>query len=165
MAQDEKEDVRDSDEADAKDGASEESNADKAADKADKHVAERSAAKAHVEAKERTEKAVGASHAADHGHGGGHHKPNRKEYMVIFVVLFVLTVLEVAVAQIPGIAKGLLTLALVSLAVTKAAFVGLFYMHLKQETKILRLTVAIPFSAPVVYALALIADAAWRLTR
>jgi caa(3)-type oxidase subunit IV len=84
---------------------------------------------------------------------------------VIFVVLFALTVLEVAVAQIPGIGKGLLTLALVALAVTKAAIVGLFYMHLKHETTILKWSIAVPLSAPAIYAVVLIADAAWRLTR
>lgn len=140
---------------------------------ADEHEAERSAAAAHVEAKEQTEEAVGVikkpppadmTHTDAHGHGG-HHKPNRKEYMVIFVVLAALTVLEVAVAQVPGISKTLLTIALVSLAVTKAAFVGLYYMHLKHETKILKLTVAIPLATPAVYALVLIADAAWRLAR
>jgi cytochrome c oxidase subunit IV len=177
MAQDEKESVRDEGEADAKDTASkqEESKATDAEGKsADKHEAERSAAEAHVEAKEQTEEAVGVKksapapdkvvHTDAHGHGG-HHKPNRKEYMVIFAVLAALTVLEVAVAQIPGISKSLLTIALVGLAVTKAAFVGLFYMHLKHETRILKMTVAIPMSAPALYALVLIADAAWRLTR
>ena len=44
-----------------------------------------------------------------------------------------------------------------------AAIVGLFYMHLKHETRILKLTVAIPMATPMVYALVLIAEAAWRL--
>ena len=132
MAQDEKEDVRDNEEADAK------------------HAVKPGALKAHGD---------------DHAPSAGHHAPNRKEYMVIFLVLAVLTAIEVAVAQIPGIGKGLLTLALVSLAVTKAAFVGLFYMHLKHETRILKVSIAIPLAMPAVYALVLIADAAWRLTR
>jgi cytochrome c oxidase subunit 4 len=100
------------------------------------------------------------AHAIAHGHA-----PNRREYMVIFAVLFVLTVLEVAVAQIPGIARILVGTALVALALTKAACVGLFYMHLKHETKVLKMTVAIPMATPMVYALILIAEAAWRLTR
>jgi caa(3)-type oxidase subunit IV len=90
---------------------------------------------------------------------------NRREYLVIFVVLFVLTVLEVVVAQLPGIGKTALGVALVTLALAKAAFVALFYMHLKHETRILRLSVAIPLAAPALYAFVLIADAAWRLTR
>ena len=85
--------------------------------------------------------------------------------MVIFVVLALLTGLEVGVTQIPGISTTLKDLALVRLAVTKAAIVGLYYMHLKHETKILKLTVAIPMGTPAVYALVLITEAAWRLTR
>ena len=94
-----------------------------------------------------------------------HHAPNRREYFVIFAVLFVLTVLEVAVAQVPGIAKVLVGIALVSLALVKAACVGLFYMHLKHETRILKMTIAIPLATPMVYALILIAEGAWRLNR
>lgn len=151
MAQDKKKGGRKSADAGDGEGASQEESAAKSAASS----AEKSAAKPDV----------AKAHGDGHAHGAGHHAPNRKEYMVIFLVLFVLTVIEVAVAQIPGISKGLLTLALVGLAVTKAAFVGLFYMHLKHETKILKLSVAIPMAMPAVYALVLIADAAWRLAR
>jgi cytochrome c oxidase subunit 4 len=105
---------------------------------------------------------------AAHAHAAlphGHHAPDRKEYWKIFVVLFVLTVIEVGVAQVPGISKTLLVIALVGLAIAKAACVAFFYMHLKHETRVLRAYVAIPFAAPAVYALVLIAEAAWRLTR
>jgi cytochrome c oxidase subunit 4 len=87
---------------------------------------------------------------------------NRKQYWIIFVVLGVLTMLELGVVKMPGIGKNATFVALVALAVTKAAFVGLFYMHLKYETKILKLTIAIPMATPAVYALVLIAEAAWR---
>jgi cytochrome c oxidase subunit IV len=107
---------------------------------------------------------AGAAHA---GAAKGHHDHSAqiREYFVIFGVLFVLTVLEVAVAQIPGIGKTALTVALIGLALTKAAIVGLFYMHLKHETRILRLTVALPMVFPAIYAVVLIGEAAWRLTR
>jgi cytochrome c oxidase subunit 4 len=108
----------------------------------------------------------------DHGHGdhahgahGAHvHKVDRKEVWKIFAVLFALTVLEVAVAQVPGVGKVPLYIALIGLALTKAACVGLYYMHLKHETKYLKMTVALPFAAPTVYALVLIAEGAWRAT-
>ncbi len=59
--------------------------------------------------------------AAAHAPGAAHgHQPNIKEYLIIFAVLTVLTVLEVALAQIPGISKKLLAIALVGLALTKA---------------------------------------------
>ncbi len=112
-----------------------------------------------------------AAHA--HGHDTAHaeahsnlgHAPNIREYFVIFAVLAVLTVIEVAVAKVPGIDRKLMGLALVTLALTKAAIVGLYYMHLKHETRILKWTVAIPVAAPTLYALVLISEAAWRLTR
>lgn len=117
------------------------------------------------------EKAAHDDHGhSDHGHGHGYgdphaHKPNIKEYMVIFAVLAILTVVEVAVAKVPGISHKLMALALVGLALTKAAIVGLYYMHLKHETRVLKLTVALPMAAPTIYALVLISEAAWRMTR
>jgi caa(3)-type oxidase subunit IV len=110
---------------------------------------------------------AGHAHAAAaHAPGAAHgHKPNIKEYMIIFAVLTALTVLEVVVAQVPGISKKLLAVALVGLALTKAGIVGLYYMHLKSETRVLKLTVALPLAAPTIYAIVLMAEAAWRLTR
>ena len=105
---------------------------------------------------------VGHAHGSSAAHGS-HHAPNYKEYFAIFVVLFVLTVLEVAVTKVPGIAHRLMAIALVGMALTKAAFVGFYYMHLKNETKGLKLTVALPLLAPALYALVLISEAAWRL--
>src|SRR5262249_61337923 len=87
---------------------------------------------------------------------------DRKQYMIIFLVLGVLTGLEIGVVKMPGIAKNLMVIALVALAVTKAAFVGLYYMHLKYETRVLKMTIAIPMATPAVYALGLIAEAADR---
>jgi cytochrome c oxidase subunit IV len=86
---------------------------------------------------------------------------HRKEYFVIFGVLAVLTALEVGVVY-AGVPKGILVAVLILLAVTKAAIVGLFYMHLKTETKVLKASIAIPMSLPALYALILIAEGAWR---
>ena len=83
---------------------------------------------------------------------------------MIFVILAVLTLLEVVLAQI-GISKNLLAVALVGLALTKAAIVGLYYMHLKGETKVMKLMVAVPLAAPTLYAIALMTEAAWRHIR
>ena len=88
---------------------------------------------------------------------------NRKQYWIIWVYLLILTFLEVALVYVPGIAKPLLVSALFLLAIVKATLVGLFYMHLKHETKILRVSVAIPMASPVLYAAVLIAEAGWRL--
>jgi len=87
---------------------------------------------------------------------------DRKQYMIIFLVLGVLTALEIGVVQFKSIDRTLMLVALIGLAVTKAAFVGLYYMHLKYETRILKLTIAIPMATPAVYALVLIAEATYR---
>ena len=144
-------------------------------------VARMSSAKAEPVAHAKEALAVAAAphhdhdHDHDHAHGGhaahapgaalAAHPSHVKEYLVIFVILAVLTLLEVVLAQIPGISKSLLAVALVGLALTKAGIVALYYMHLKSETKILKLTVALPLAAPTIYALVLMTEAAWRLTR
>ena len=141
-------------------------------------VADKSSAKAEPVAHAKEALAVAAApHDDDHDHDhGGHaahgpsvaalaaHPSHVKEYLVIFVILAVLTLLEVVLAQM-GISKHLLAVALVGLALTKAAIVALYYMHLKSETKVLKLTVAIPLAAPTIYAVVLMTEAAWRLTR
>jgi len=86
---------------------------------------------------------------------------NRKEYWTIFGALFALTILEVGVVYMK-IPSTPLFIALSGLAIVKATLVGLFFMHLKHETKILRRSVAIPMSIPAFYALILIAEGAWR---
>jgi cytochrome c oxidase subunit IV len=88
---------------------------------------------------------------------------NRKQYWIIWLYLLILTVVEVGIVYIPGIAKPLLVSALFALAIVKAAMVGLFYMHLKHETNVLKWTVAVPMASPVLYAAVLIAEAGWRL--
>jgi cytochrome c oxidase subunit IV len=144
-------------------------------------VADTSSAKAEpvAHAKEAVAVAAAADHAHDdhdhaahakvgaaaHGPAAHGHKSHVKEYLIIFAVLTVLTILEVALAQIPGISKKLLAVALVGLALTKAGIVALYYMHLKSETRVLKLTVAVPLAAPTIYAVVLMTEAAWRLTR
>jgi cytochrome c oxidase subunit 4 len=119
------------------------------------------------EAEDESEAAPKAAAAPAHGHGAAHahHAPNRKEYMVIFGLLAFLTAVEVGVAQVPGISKSLMALALVGLALAKAALVGMFFMHLKHETRFLRVSVALPMLAPALYAIVLMSEAAWRLAR
>ena len=56
-----------------------------------------------------------------------HTEPN---YMAIFGWLFVLTVVEIAVIFLP-IAKLLIAIMLVGLALSKAALVAMYFMHLR----------------------------------
>jgi caa(3)-type oxidase subunit IV len=91
---------------------------------------------------------------------------DRKPYWIVFGALGVLTVLEILVANRSlGIPRGPVAVALISLALSKAALVGLFFMHLKHEKRALKLTVALPFFFPALYALVLIGEAGWRLIR
>ena len=136
--------------------------------KADKQEEEHVSAKETASEEAHSEKPHAAgdkAHSAAHADGDHEHKPNRKEYWVIFAALLILTVLEVGVAQLPGISKPLMRISLVAMALAKAGLVAMFYMHLKHETKVLRLTVAIPLATPMLYAVILISEAAWRLIR
>ena len=87
----------------------------------------------------------------------------RSFYLQVFALLTVLTAAEIGVVYVPGIARGLLIAALVLLALAKAALVLLFFMHLRDESRGLRLTVLIPFALPAVFAAVLMAEAAWRV--
>ena len=53
-------------------------------------------------------------------------------YMAVFGALFVLTVLEIGVIYLP-ISKLIIGVALILLALTKAALVALYFMHLRYE--------------------------------
>jgi len=70
-----------------------------------------------------------------------HHEPN---YMGVFWWLLILTVLEVAVIYLP-IAKFVITVLLVVMAVTKATLVAMYFMHLKFERRTLALVALSPF--------------------
>jgi cytochrome c oxidase subunit IV len=83
-------------------------------------------------------------------------------YLQVFAVLCLLTAAEIGVVYVPGIARALLISALTLMALAKAALVLIYFMHLGQESRGLRLTVLIPFTLPAVFALALMADAVWR---
>jgi caa(3)-type oxidase subunit IV len=90
--------------------------------------------------------------------------PARRRYLVVFLALAVLTVLEVAVAHPSlGVPRAPRVAALGGLALAKASGVALFFMHLWWERPALRWMVAAPMLFPVVFALALLADASWRL--
>jgi caa(3)-type oxidase subunit IV len=84
-----------------------------------------------------------------------------RQYLVVFGVLAVLTALEVGVAYVQG-HRNAVVAALFGLALVKAACVALFFMHLKWETRVLRMVVVLPLTLPVLYAFVLIAEGIWR---
>jgi caa(3)-type oxidase subunit IV len=88
----------------------------------------------------------------------------RKQAATTFVILIALTGLEIAVSQLGGHHRAVVA-ALVGLAAVQGAVQLLYFMHLRWETKALRLYVMLPLSFPVLYALVLIADGIWRRLR
>ena len=70
-----------------------------------------------------------------------HPEPN---YMGVFWWLLALTIIEIAVIYMP-IAKMAIAVMLVTLAVTKATLVALYFMHLKFERRTLALVALSPF--------------------
>jgi cytochrome c oxidase subunit 4 len=71
------------------------------------------------------------------------HKEHPK-YMKIFWILLVLTIAEVAVVYLP-LPKVVTVLLLIGMACSKAAFVALYFMHLKFEKKTLTVIALTPF--------------------
>ncbi len=84
------------------------------------------------------------------------HKEHPK-YMKIFWILLVLTVAEVLVVllEIPRI---VIVLLLIGLACSKAAYVALYFMHLKFEKKTLTLIAITPFVICVFFVFMLLPD-------
>ena len=71
---------------------------------------------------------------------GDHKHPN---YMAIFYWLAVLTVIEIAVVFMP-LAKLVIGVLLCALAVTKAAMVAMYFMHLRFEARTLGIIAITP---------------------
>jgi cytochrome c oxidase subunit 4 len=90
------------------------------------------------------------------------HIASRKEIFKVFAVLCVLTGLELGMVYMPIPKKAVIT-ALIGLALAKAYTVAMYYMHLKGETRIMKMVVYLPMIAPPFYAIVLMAEAAWRL--
>lgn len=84
-----------------------------------------------------------------------------REYLVLLGVMVALTVLEVAVAFVPGHARWTVGL-LLALALAQAVYFALYTMHLSRETIALRRMAAGPGLIAALYALVLISEAAWR---
>ena len=70
-----------------------------------------------------------------------HQEPN---YMGVFWWLLALTILEVAVVYVP-IVRIAVVILLVSMAISKATLVALYFMHLKFEKRTLALIALCPF--------------------
>lgn len=83
-----------------------------------------------------------------------HKQPN---YAAVFWSLFFLTILEIVTANF-RIEKFVIVLALVALALIKAALVALFYMHLKFEKLAIYLIVIFPLFLAVILTVLMLLD-------
>ena len=84
----------------------------------------------------------------------GHASPN---YWLIWFYLFILTVAEIAVVFAP-VAKLLIVIALVSLALVKATLVAAYFMHLRFEGRTLAFIALTPLFLGALLILILIPD-------
>jgi cytochrome c oxidase subunit 4 len=89
------------------------------------------------------------------------HRKQHPNYLAIWAYLFVLTVVEVAVAFLSHLPRNVLLLALVFLAVWKAALVALYFMHLRFEGNRLRILAAAPLPLAFILVLAVITEFRW----
>ena len=84
------------------------------------------------------------AHAPAHGHAEEHAHPTRGTYLKVALILFVLTALEVLsyelarrpTAPLHTVVGPVLVPILVVLSAAKFALVAMFYMHLKQDSKV-----------------------------
>jgi caa(3)-type oxidase subunit IV len=103
-----------------------------------------------------SEHASSAPHAADVGAQPG--PDHRRDYFRIFWVLLVLTIVEVAVSY-TKIDKRVMSAVMIALALSKASFVGLYFMHLKYEKRSLLWLAFLPLPLAGSYAVFLLLDA------
>jgi cytochrome c oxidase subunit 4 len=88
------------------------------------------------------------AHDAGQDSGHGHATPN---YIAVFFILFVVTVVEVLVPEYLDLGQGLFLTVMMGMAMLKAALVGLYFMHLKYDHKLLMVIAVVPFIlAPIV---------------
>lgn len=87
------------------------------------------------------------------------HASHKRDYYRVFWVLLVLTLVEVGVSYVK-MDKRLLATIMIGLALTKAAFVGLYYMHLKYEKASLLWLAFLPLPLAGFYAVFLMLDGA-----
>ena len=90
------------------------------------------------------------------------HKP--VNYGAIFWALLILTVFEIITANLHMIAKPIIVVSLVALAIIKASLVALFYMHLKFEKFLIYFIVIFPLFLAMILTLMVLADKAPHLS-
>lgn len=76
----------------------------------------------------------------------------RPNYMLVFAILAGLTAVEVGVT-FTGLSKSVQVPLLILLAVSKASLVGMYYMHLRYEGRVLRFVALAPLLLVIILTL------------
>lgn len=87
-----------------------------------------------------------------------------KSYLGIFAWLVILTIIEIAAANL-NISKQALAVFLIGTAVAKVLLIVLYFMHLKFESRWIWLLPGIPMLLAVFFVLMLFPDIVYHLTR
>jgi caa(3)-type oxidase subunit IV len=82
-------------------------------------------------------------------------------YLAVFALLALFTVAELAIKYL-SLSRAAMIVGLMALALAKASCVALFFMHLRRESRALKLVVALPLILPVLFALGMLGEAATR---
>jgi cytochrome c oxidase subunit 4 len=77
-------------------------------------------------------------HVEEHHAPGEHAHPGPGEYIKIALILAVVTAIEVGAYYVTGIPDGILSAALLGMMVVKFALVGLWFMHLRFDSRLFR---------------------------
>jgi caa(3)-type oxidase subunit IV len=80
---------------------------------------------------------------------------------VIFALLALFTIAELMIKYL-SLSRAAMIVGLLALALAKASCVALFFMHLRKESRALKIVVAVPLLLPALFALGLLAEAAAR---
>jgi caa(3)-type oxidase subunit IV len=93
---------------------------------------------------------------------GRNETPGTKSYLIVFLALVTLTFMELSVVKL-DVERAARIAALSGLAIAKAAAVLLFFMHLRSESRALKLIAVTPIVLAPVFAIILMMDAVFRV--
>ena len=84
------------------------------------------------------------------------------QYVLVFLVLVTLTAMEVSLIRL-DLARAVRITALVGVAMAKAGALLLFFMHLRSESRALKLVASLPLVVAPAFAIVLMLDAVYRV--
>jgi cytochrome c oxidase subunit 4 len=76
--------------------------------------------------------------AVEHAEEVAEHHPAPAEYVKVAAILAVVTLIEVGAYYVTGLPDGILSLSLLVMMVIKFAMVGLWFMHLRFDSRLFR---------------------------